>query len=873
MRTLLILMCVALSGISACSREVAVPTATQVTLRLQLGDPALEASFTHLRVALMRKEETWVLASEATIPRASIPRWPVDIPVTPSSSIAIAKPFEVIVDVLADATRLAQARVISAYAGGTLRVLEIWVYACTEASSGACSTDECHGEACRTCAETKHCDPVSVKDPTQLPMFVSNVVPAADAAPTQGLTDAGLPPSVVSEGGTLSCGMLGALRCTGAGSRQRELCTQGAWRAGEACPEGQVCDSKSAIPGACTAPLDLCRGSAGGAVCAGATLHVCGQDGTAIESTTCASARHCELGTAAKACAPCVPGEHRCSMRTLERCDANLAWQALMECPESGNVCNAAAGACTDRLCKSNTFSCSADGLSLQRCNAGETAFEQAGSCSAGLCDALGGQCDKCTPKAVDCDGTSARTCNDDGQGYTSAACAAPRGICAGAGKCVECANESQCTAAVCMTAGCNIAMGTCTATPAGKGSPCTGGLCDGAGKCGYCGDRMVQTGEACDDGNDIATDACNACKSAGCGDGVVQAGEDCDDANSVNTDTCAACKNARCGDGFLQPGEQCDDGNTVNTDGCAACKSALCGDGFTQTGEQCDDGNTITTDACANCQTARCGDGQRQAGVEDCDDANAINTDSCTNMCKTPRCGDGFKQSGEACDDGNLINTDTCTNACANTRCGDGFRQNGEECDDGNSSDTDTCTSACKNPFCGDGFRQSGEVCDDGNSSNSDACVHCENAFCGDGFIRTGIGAEECELNTGGWSTLTCNAATCSRIYHKVCTVDTQCAPGEHCGATGGWCTAFCDTAAECADVPGYTVTCIRPGSGFGGCVLRCGLLGNCPKGLRCVTDVPGGGLPNTQICVGDKNPPCCNNNDCSGCYWPSGA
>ncbi|HEX6242185.1 MAG TPA: DUF4215 domain-containing protein [Polyangiales bacterium] len=845
-----------LFALAACSNEVAVPTKTQVTLRVQLGDDALLSKMTDLRVSVSRKDDAWVPASSVTLPKVRLMRWPVDIPITPSSSIALARPFEVVIDVLADGGRLAQARVISAYAPDALRVLEVWVYSCADGANGACAADDCRGESCSSCAASKRCESVSIVDPATLPAYAPQADPSL-TPPNSPQPDAGTDGSTDPE--QLACDAEGTRRCVTEGTRQRERCVMGRWQADEACPEGQVCDAKSLATGGCAAPLDLCRGSANAAVCAGAMLHVCGPNGTALESMMCNSARHCELGTAAKSCAPCVPGEHRCNMRLLERCDTNLQWQAVMECPATGNVCNAAAGACTDRFCKAGTFSCSADGLTLQRCNADETAFEAAGSCTPGGCDAIGGQCDVCTPKAVDCEGNSARTCNADGQGHSVTPCEAPRAICAGAGKCVECANDTHCKAAECMSGTCNVAMGSCTATPSAKGTPCSTGLCDGAGKCGYCGDRAVQSGEACDDGNEVATDACNACKNAGCGDGVVQAGEDCDDGNTTNTDSCANCKNARCGDGFLQPGEQCDDGNTIDTDGCTACKSPSCGDGHRQASEQCDDGNTLNTDACVDCQNARCGDGHRQTGVEQCDDGNSINTDSCAG-CKTARCGDGFRQSGEDCDDGNTVDTDACTNACKGARCGDGFQQSGEQCDDGNTSNTDTCTNTCKDARCGDGFTQSGEQCDDGNTSSSDACVACKTARCGDGVIRTGV--EECELNTGGWSTISCRAETCTRIYFNQCTVNTNCASGEHCGVTGGTCTSWCTGDGDCASVPGFNAGCVVGGGGF--CAIRCGLLGSCPAGLRCASSY--------GWCVKDTS--CCNAEfGCDPCFWPSGA
>ena len=62
------------------------------------------------------------------------------------------------------------------------------------------------------------------------------------------------------------------------------------------------------------------------------------------------------------------------------------------------------------------------------------------------------------------------------------------------------------------------------------------------------------------------------------------------------------------CGNGMLEPGEACDDGNTVNGDGCEAdCtvtpRVPACGDGIVDPGEVCDDGNTADGDGCeANC-------------------------------------------------------------------------------------------------------------------------------------------------------------------------------------------------------------------------------------------------------------------------------
>ena len=176
---------------------------------------------------------------------------------------------------------------------------------------------------------------------------------------------------------------------------------------------------------------------------------------------------------------------------------------------------------------------------------------------------------------------------------------------------------------------------------------------------------------EACDDGNEINTDDCIACKDAYCGDGFVQEGvETCDDANEDNTDDCVACQTAYCGDGFVQEGvEACDDGNEDTTDDCIACKDAFCGDGFVQAGvEQCDDTNEDNSDDCVACATAYCGDGFVHTGVEACDDGNDDNTDACVEDCVAAFCGDGFVRAGiEQCDDGNTGAGDGCDEFCHN--------------------------------------------------------------------------------------------------------------------------------------------------------------------------------------------------------------
>ena len=207
----------------------------------------------------------------------------------------------------------------------------------------------------------------------------------------------------------------------------------------------------------------------------------------------------------------------------------------------------------------------------------------------------------------------------------------------------------------------------------------CKDGACDSGLSCidalcqpYLCGNGVLEVLEACDDGNDITTDACQPdCTESKCGDGFVQEGvEACDlGADNSNEGACRLdCALQTCGDGFVGPGEACDDGNPDDADACTnKCSLASCGDGVVQEGEACDDGNDSNADAClVSCVAAVCGDGQVLANIEACDDGNASNTDGCLTNCLTAKCGDGQVHAGvEDCDDGNANPADGCDNSC----------------------------------------------------------------------------------------------------------------------------------------------------------------------------------------------------------------
>lgn len=200
----------------------------------------------------------------------------------------------------------------------------------------------------------------------------------------------------------------------------------------------------------------------------------------------------------------------------------------------------------------------------------------------------------------------------------------------------------------------------------------------------------------------------------SGCGDGVLQSGEACDDGNGFSGDGCSAtCEQVEQDFACPAPGESC-----VST--------VQCGDGEIGGAELCDDGNEFAGDGCSPyctldygwscfvsgvlCEASACGDGL-VAGVEECDF-----------IAPTPGCTDCRIDPGYDCD----------ALGCALTECGNGVVERGEQCEDGNDTPFDGCFDCRREPVCsggicesvcGDGQQFADEECDDGNSRNFDGC------------------------------------------------------------------------------------------------------------------------------------------------------
>ena len=220
-----------------------------------------------------------------------------------------------------------------------------------------------------------------------------------------------------------------------------------------------------------------------------------------------------------------------------------------------------------------------------------------------------------------------------------------------------------------------------------------------GTCRCTLCGDGTLDSGEACDDGNDETGDGCRPdCTVELCGDGITDPGEECDDGNDEPGDGCRVdCTVEICGDGIPDPGEECDDGNDEPGDGCRGdCTVEICGDGIPDPGEECDDGNDEPGDGCrGDCTVEICGDGIPDPG-EECDDGNDEPGDGCRVDCTVEMCGDGLPDPGEDCDDGNDEPGDGCRVDCSAEECGDGILDPDEDCDDGNDEPGDGCEPDC---------------------------------------------------------------------------------------------------------------------------------------------------------------------------------
>ncbi|MDI1443583.1 DUF4215 domain-containing protein [Polyangium sp. 6x1] len=248
------------------------------------------------------------------------------------------------------------------------------------------------------------------------------------------------------------------------------------------------------------------------------------------------------------------------------------------------------------------------------------------------------------------------------------------------------------------------------TTGPGGAGG--AGGAGGGGGE--TCGNGVVDANEACDDGNSVSGDGCEADCSYTCDNKNPDTGDaKCDDGDPCNgAETCG--DDHACAPGVNEvDGDSCGAGKICIS---GACLDDICGDGFVSQDEECDDANMANGDGCDSCKFSCASDDPARdcSGLDPC----LGNTcDDATHTCGNP------VGNGDVC-----ALASVCVNgACSPIVCGDGVVHPGEECDDGNTMGGDGCEADCMLPssgsVCGNGVRDADEQCDDSNTKNLDGC------------------------------------------------------------------------------------------------------------------------------------------------------
>ncbi len=153
-----------------------------------------------------------------------------------------------------------------------------------------------------------------------------------------------------------------------------------------------------------------------------------------------------------------------------------------------------------------------------------------------------------------------------------------------------SCPTESDCTCPITQTYTCWETG--CTGTGCSDGTSCVNDRCVNT-ECPTESDCTCPTPQ---------TYTCweTGCTGTGCSDGTTCVNNRCVNTDCPTESTCECEEEPYCGDGIVDSGEYCDDGNDINDDECRNDCTA-CGDGILQSGEECDDGNDIDDDECSN--------------------------------------------------------------------------------------------------------------------------------------------------------------------------------------------------------------------------------------------------------------------------------
>ncbi len=429
-------------------------------------------------------------------------------------------------------------------------------------------------------------------------------------------------------------------------------------------------------------------------------------------------------------------------------------------------------GGTSTPLCEGREFRCTGD--RLEACESATAAYRAVATCGAGLCDAVGGQCDNCAAGVGTCDagGKSYSACDPTGQTEATFACDVSHPFCTMAEdkpSCVECQAAQDCppSQSECLLSACS-ATGSCGFQARAEGAACgkqgEGGQCDSAGQCTYCTPQEARCAglvpEVCDaKGEWKAEPACAGADPVCFGGVCVECVAETDCPPSTNECLSVVCAGNACGYSPKAPGVECL-GGTGHCDGAGQCnlcdpgavtcngnKPLRCGsDGRYSEGAPCEGSKPECAPETATC--VQCTSASHCAPP-----ANECLTVSCTGNA----CAYSPKQKGVVC----AARAGTCNGAGQCHRCEPATRK----CDgkvpslcgsDGQWAAEPACVGACGGPNSG--------------------CVECTN-----------VG--HCAAPNNECLTATCDGGNKCALVPK--------ASGVKCGASDG--NATCNGAGQC--------------------------------------------------------------------------
>ncbi len=373
-------------------------------------------------------------------------------------------------------------------------------------------------------------------------------------------------------------------------------CGDGNVDAGEACDDGDTDDDNACSNtcrintgfGTCTTN-DQCRNP--DAICA--TGDVCliadNGDGCGGNASLCANSEAvCPVNT----CLPPVCGDNK--VDAGESCDDgdNDDTNAC----SNGCKYNTGFGSCaTNDDCQDSSAVCGRNDLCLIDDNNTGCGGD------ATLCNHAEARCpaDTCIPPVCGDGFTNSGEACDDGDNNADNECNNACKINTGFGTCStsdDCAGPgAECGSGdLCLLSTGSSGCGTNDALCAAQAAICRSNTCEVPG----CGDNVVDSGEACDDGDNDNTNACNNSCKINTGFGTCSTNDDC------------AGPGAECGTGDLCLLSTGSSGCGTDDALCAAqasicradtCAIPACGDGVVDDGEACDDGDQVDDNECSN--------------------------------------------------------------------------------------------------------------------------------------------------------------------------------------------------------------------------------------------------------------------------------